>query len=273
MDISHGIRQAIPLIVQNFRTNENSKTILNNLIREVSSQGLEVERLYLAYNLMQVLSSLPEADIVSFFAKVLPIPLTPNASQFMEQMVSLSVSLEKKDVLTAAAVYVQKEIRFPPDLECLPEDLAAQSAQFAAVVISRGFFTTSPDAFSPQLVAKWLHDLTECEEMVTIDAQKVIEYSLIGGGADHTPLHLSILKCIQKGKVMPIPGQFILSTGSAVAALHPPQSLAASDKFSQVLLVALESKLLSKFTHPVRRQLEEIFAKNEFICLLLRSIK
>lgn len=273
MDISHGIRQAIPLIVQNFRTNENSKTILNNLIREVSSKELEVERLYLAYNLMQVLSSLPEADVVSFFAKLLPIPLTRNACHFMELMVSMAVSLENRKVLTAASVYVQKEIRFPVDLECLPDDLALLSPPFAAVVISRGCFTTCPDVFSPHLVTRWLHDLTECEPKVTIDAERVIEYSLIGGGIHFTPLHLTILKCMQKQIVQHIRSHFILTTGSAVVALGAPREREASDKFSQLLLVALQCKLLSDFTTPVRKQLEQIFIDNEFIGLLLRSIK
>lgn len=149
MDISHGIGQAVPLIVQTFRTNENSKTILNNLIREVSSKELEMERLYLAYNLMNVLSSLPEDDVVSFFAQVLPVPLAPNARHFMEQMVSLAVSLEKKEILTATAVYLEREIRFPPDLEFLSPDLAILSPQFAAVLISRGCFTDHTAVFSP----------------------------------------------------------------------------------------------------------------------------
>lgn len=245
---------------------------MNNLIREVSSKELEKERLYLAYNLMQVLSSLPEADIVTFFANVLPIPLNPNACQFVEQIVSLAVCLEKKDILTAAASYLQKAIRFPPDLEHLPEDLASQSPQFAAVVISRGCFQTSPFVFSPHLVQKWLHDLTESEEKIVIDSQNVIRYSLIGEGSDHAPLHLTILKCIQKGKVAPIDAEFILSIGSAVAALDSSFSRTANDKFSQILLVALECKLLTKFTTPIREQLQQIFAKNEFISLLLRAI-
>lgn len=108
---------------------------------------------------------------------------------------------------------------------------------------------------------------------VTIDVQKVIEYSLVGEGRDHTPLHLSILKCMQKQKVLPIPSHFVLATGTAVVAMDASQCLTASDKFSQVLLIALECKLLSKFTSPIRKQLEQIFVNNEFISLLLKAIK
>lgn len=274
MDISQGIREAVPLIVQNFRTNENSQIFLRDLVNEVSAPKLKVERLYLAYNLMQVLSRLSEAEIVTFFAKVLPVPLSPNASLFIEHMVSLSVSVEQKDILTATAGYLQQEaIRFPPDLESLPDDLALQSPRFVAVVISRGCFIDSPHVFSPQMMAQWLNHLSVCEADVTIDAQRIIEYSLIGHGSDHKPLHLSILKCMQMNKVHSIPGQFFVTTGRLVTEHTGAGAADIRDRFSQILLVSLESKLLPKITSPMRKQLMDLFSDNEFITLLLNAVK
>jgi hypothetical protein len=272
MDISTRIKQAVPVIVHNFR-NENSKTLLDNLIREVTAQvSLRCEQLYLAYNLVQVLSKLSEDEVVSFFRTVLPIPLSHSARIFMEQIVSLSVTLEKSPILTATAVYLQEEISFPPDLESLPHDLAAQSPQFAAVLISRGCFTTaSPHVFSPDLVSKWLNHLTQCDTQITIDAQKVIEYSLVGQGMDHMPLHLSILQSLQKRKVRPITEKFILDIGSAVAALDASHLTPACDKLSQILLLVFEYKLLPELTESVRQKLEKLFIGNEFMRLVLKS--
>ena len=272
MDISQGIREAVPLIVQNFRSNDKSAAFLGNLIHEVSSRKLEGERLYLAHNLMQRLSSLSPADVVGFFATVVPPPPSPFAALFLQQLTSLAVSLQKPNILTAMAPYIERDdVAFPSDLESLPSDLATQAPGFVAVIVGRGCFLASPpEVFPPDLLATWLHDLTQHEVRVSFDPQKVIEYSIAGGGTDCASLHLAILTCMQKGNVLPFPASFLATLGQLVASRG---NSATADKFSQVLLVSMECHLLTKFTAAARKQLQESFASNEFISLMLSVVK
>lgn len=266
MNFVQAIRSAATLIVKNFDQNDISHKVLDDLITEISAKKLEVERLYLMYSLMQLLTELPAPAVVRFFQKVLPVPLSENGRLFVEQMISLAISLDKKSILTATSVYLDAgAISLPDEMDDLPDDLAVQSPEFVAVIIGRDSLKDEK-TFPPKLLKRWLTDLVQNDTPVSFDGRHLIRHSLLDSHVSDSQLHLLILTCMQKKKVRPLNANFMLSVGKEISS---PE---ASDRFAQILVVAIQSGLVSDLTPQVKKQMQKSFAHNELLSLFLKSI-
>ena len=269
------IKSAVPHIVQNY--NKIPKEVLPNLICEVSSKKLVLERLYLMHCLMESLSGFHEIEVVKFFSTLLPNPLSPDIADFMTHFVSLAVSLENRQILAAGSLYLDSDqISFPQDLESLPMDMVSKSPHFAAVVVSKGFFNTIPHLFPPELLIRWVQDLSRLpdNERIAFDAKKLLEYAFIGQGRTHSNLHLCLLEVMERKRIQAIPCEFMLSLAQNIVS-HPEDKSSPDvtvDRFCQILLVSLESKVCSKFTPEVKQIMAQLFASNHLLLLILSAM-
>lgn len=280
MDLNESIRSAVPWIVTNYGFNADSctqsKKVLNDLISETEGKELAAQRIYLMYYLIETLSKLKEEETRTFFARLLPMPLKKNISTFLTHLVSLAVCLENKQILTVASLYIEREqLKLPEDIEYLPEHLAETSPRFAAILIDKGYFNTVKEVFSPHLLTCWLKILnrSESQTSITFNGQSLVRYSLFGPGQNDAELYFRVLEAIERRLLVSLSSQFITDLATNVS--HHDEGFEKDNligRFCQLLIVAIQVGVITKFPNQVKTTLTTLFPDNSLIKTII-SIK
>lgn len=269
VDLHDSIRRCVPWIVENYAYNEEScaqsKKVLAELITEMECKA--TQRLYLMYYLIETLGNLSEDEANQFFTTLLPLPLKKDVATFLTQLVSLAVSLGSRQTLTATSLYIEKDaIKLPSDFEQLPPNLATVSPRFAAVLIDKGYFNVFKDVFTPTLLTTWLQAINALDAPITFSGQPLIRYSLLGAGQPYAELHLVILQSIERRKVGPLSNQFMIDLAANLSNREPSvETTTLVERFAQILVVALQSGVWSKFSNQAKNTLSGMFPDNPLI--------
>jgi hypothetical protein len=221
------------------------------------------------YYLIETLSKLSEDETITFFKRLLPMPLKNNISTFLTSMVSFAVSLENKQILTAASLYIDKDqLKLPEDIEYLPVNLAETSPRFASILIDKGYFNIVEDVFTPELLTSWLKSLNQLDTSVNINfsGQTLIRYALFGNCQKCSELHFRILEAIERKRMVSLPNQFIIDLATNLSNRpNDAEKHFMVDRFSQVLFVALQYGIVTKFSNQVKNTLSSLFPDNPLI--------
>ena len=220
MGLLEAIKSAVPLIVANYNhpTNcERSKQVMADLINDIETKSASIERLYLMYNIIELLDKLSEAETNKFFIVIFPIPLKKDASSFIYQLVSLCLSLNCSKILSACSIFIAKnQINFPGmDIETLPDNLASESPSFVTTILNRGMFENEK-IFTPELITAWLNDVINNPSISVFNGESIINYSLLGPGVISveklvsSQLHLKVLQVIEMRKIETLTPQYVV---------------------------------------------------------------
>ncbi|RWS30212.1 hypothetical protein B4U80_10460 [Leptotrombidium deliense] len=274
VDYLQSIREAIPWIVSNYRYNneatQRSKEVLHNLIVSLGEKQFSIQRLYLQYYMCQLMGHQDNEEAAEFFTTLFPLPLKKSIANFISQLLSLSISLNNKQILTACTLYIEKEqVKLNEDeISELPLTLAESSPTFAAALIGKGYFNTTSSKCSlyyPQLLANWLSSLAESSvENITFNGQSLIRYALLGPGQDSSELHFAILSSIQRKQLQPLSNQLVIDIATQLSQKGDIQLI---EKFSQILVVGAQNSLCNTLvnSNQMKNTLKSLFANNALI--------
>lgn len=187
MGLLEAIKSAVPLIVANYNHPSNcerSKQVMADLINDIETKSACIERLYLMYNIIELVERLSEGETSRFFSTIFPSPLKKDASSFIYQLVSLSLTLHCPNILSACAGFIAKnQISFPgTEIQSLPDTLASESPSLVTTILNRGILENE-HIFTPRLITAWLSDVIHNPSITTFNGESVINYSLLGPGA------------------------------------------------------------------------------------------
>lgn len=271
------VQDVIQWIISNHRADSESitksKDLITNLVLQTEDPKFAIQRLYLLYSICEALEKEEEAKAVDFFKHLFPIPLRKNLASFISQLVSLVICLNNRHVLTATAVYIDKEqIKLSDeDMRQLSGSLAESSPLFAAILIDKGLFNfgqSKPSHISSDLLTRWLISLNEWpKDNIEFNGQPLIRYSLLGQGASHSDLHYNILEAIHKKRIRPLSNQFVIDMGTQLSQKGDD---ILSSKFGQILVIAVQNGLCNTLisSNQMKNNLSSLFPNN----LLIKTI-
>lgn len=272
------VQDVIRWIICNHRADSESSTkskdMMTNLVLQTEDPKFAIQRLYLLYSICEALEKEEEAKAVDFFVHLFPIPLRKNLASFINQLVSLVICLNNRQVLTATAIYIEKEqIKLSDeDMKQLPPSLAESSPPFAAVLIDKGLFnigSSKPTHISSDLLTRWLMSLNEYspEEKIQFNGQSLIRYSLLGQGSKNSELHYNILDAIQRNRIRPLSNQFIIDIATQLSQKGDDD---LSSKFAQILVIAVKNGCCNTLvsSNQMKNNLSSLFPNN----LLFKAI-
>ncbi|RWS13536.1 hypothetical protein B4U79_13556 [Dinothrombium tinctorium] len=274
MDYNQSIREAIPWIVSNYRYNteatQRSKEVLHNLIVQLEDRQYSSQRLYLQYYLCQLMNHQDNEEAIQFFATLFPLPVKKSIAHFISQLVSLSICLNNKQILTACTLYVEKEqIKLSEDeISELPSNLADNSPVFVAAIIGKGIFNLTSNKcnlYSPELLTRWVSSLNQYhDENFSFNGQSLIRYALLGAGQHSSELHFSILDSIQKKRFQPLSNQLVIDIASQLSQKGDNKLI---EKFSQILVVACQNGICNTLvsSNQMKNKLKALFPNNNLI--------
>lgn len=284
------IKEAVPLIVANYShpvNCERSKSVMADLVVDIEAKSASIERLYLMYNIIELLEPLSEAETSKFFAAIFPIPLKKDVSSFISQLVSLSLSLNCHKILSACSIFISKnQITFPgSDIESLPENLAQNSPTFITTILNKGNITQ--EIFTPKLIATWLIDLIHNPSITPFIGEGIINYALLGPGVirverlTSSELHLRILELIEKKKIQPLTSQYVIDLAVMITNYNDQATSNSTDlvtirksevieRFCQFLFVAFESGVVAKFPNSLKKKMNNLFPNHDLMTAAMK---
>lgn len=112
-DLNQKIRNVIPWIVKNHEDKpDQCREIMHCIIDELAADKSKyaILELYVNYYLCELIINYVEEDKIDhFFSIVFPKPLKPLAKCFLEQLLSLSICLNNRQILNALTHYIEND--------------------------------------------------------------------------------------------------------------------------------------------------------------------
>lgn len=271
MSVVEAIRSAVPVLVHTRKISKESQSALHEMIKQVDSAFLQIERLYMMQCLANELQKLSSQEAAEFFIKMFPAPLPPYVTSFLSHLLAMAISLSFTSVLNSSSLLLEAEILdFPPTVGEISPDLALASPQFAAVVLSKGHFLEK-NIFTPEIISQWVQTLNkvDADSFSPFDVHHLIKYSLLGSGSSSLALHLGILSSIELKRIQPLSWNQI---GDISKSLSGSTDNILKERFLQIVLVARQAgKLEHEPPKEIKERLLSDFPENPLVKFMLKT--
>lgn len=272
MSVVEAIRSAVPVLVHTRKISKESQSALHEMIKQVDSAFLQIERLYMMQCLANELQKLTPKESNQFFVKMFASPLPPYVNSFLSHFLAMGISLSFTSVLNSSSSLLEAGILdFPPTVEEISPELALASPQLAAVIISKGYFINRENIFTPEIVSQWINTLNkvDADTFSPFDIYHLIKYSLLGSGCSSLNLHLGILSSIELKRVQSLTWAQVSDISKGISNSN---NATLKERFLQIILVAKQTgKLDSNPPKAVESQLLSEFPKNPLIQFMLKK--
>lgn len=105
------IRTMIPWTISHYKTMpDKCKEVMECIMTESDRSDYGIMKLYIHYYLCELLLNyLAEEEVKNFLLCLFPTPLVPLSRKFLEQLLSLSICLNNKQILNALTLYIENE--------------------------------------------------------------------------------------------------------------------------------------------------------------------
>ena len=271
MSVVEAIRSAVPVLVHTQSISRESQSALHEMIKQVDSPFLQVERLYMMQCLANELEKLTPQEAGQFFEKMFSSPLPSCVNSFLSHLLAMAISLSFTSILNSSSQLLESELLdFPPTVEEISPDLALASPQMAAVILSKGYFLHKENIFTPEIICQWVQTLNkvDADSFSPFDIRHIIKYSLVGSGSSSLTLHLGILSSIELKRIKPLSWQQISDISKSLSQSNST----LKDRFLQIILVARQAgKLGHKPPKEVENQLLSDYPENPLVKFMLQS--
>ena len=110
-DLNQKIRSVIPWVISNYKNkSDQCKDIMECIIQELEKEKDKnsIIKLYINYYLCElIINYVDEDEVKNFLLTVFPTPLKALSKNFLEQLLSLSICLNNKQILNALTYYIE----------------------------------------------------------------------------------------------------------------------------------------------------------------------
>lgn len=282
------LKESLDVIVRNLDSHKNKnndiKAAVTKIYAILSESDIEVERLYLTYQICNRCADNKKIKVDKLIKSLLPPPLTPAGCTLISQLIGLSLCypMHYSNILDTLSPYLDSSETITIDTESWDQstNLAKESPIFCSAIISRSGLTSMN--LSKKLLARWLQDLALYPEDSNFCSQhypslnQVIRYSLFHSRPvdDQTPndirqaqlensdLHLAILTTIQYKKCQSLSNQFLIDVASTLINKQPDKQdtdspISLVDRFAQIVSTASASRV-TNVTNALRNSLTKL---------------
>lgn len=111
LELNQKIRSVIPWVISNYKNkSDQCRKVMSCIIEELDTDknSYAIIKLYINYYLCElIINYVNEDEVHNFLITVFPTPLEPLTKNFLEQLLSLSVCLNNKQILNALTFYIE----------------------------------------------------------------------------------------------------------------------------------------------------------------------
>lgn len=111
MELNEKIRIMIPWMISHYKSvPDQAKEVMECIMTESDKSNYGIMKLYINYYLCElIINYVDEEEVKNFLLCLFPTPLVPMNRNFLEQLLSLSICLNNKQILNALTLYIENE--------------------------------------------------------------------------------------------------------------------------------------------------------------------
>jgi len=279
VDLNQKIRNVIPWIVSTYKSKpDQCREVMHCIIEQLEADRSKyaILKLYVNYYLCElIINYVDEDEIKNFFTIVFPTPLQSLSKSFLEQLLSLSICLNNKQILTALAFYIDNnEIEIKDcEIKSFPDDVSTNCPLFVAALINKGVFfdNHNRDLYTTGLLNTWLSGLNLNNKQLKFDGQKLVRFVLNNNADCSSLLHYNLLEIIQKKLMSNLNFKFFQTLLTDL--LRQNENELQIERFSQILIVALQNKCVEDFNEKAKAALIKKLPSNILLAAYLNHLQ